>query len=186
MENGVEAQINYLLNNNLTTRISKNKTNIHGKGRIYNQDKPPSKILTKVVGSLYNKQSPKESKPTRRIRKIKEAPPNSADVLFKFDVHKNLDTTKSKDSEKDFEASQKNEENAQTVELKFRVEIEIIERDPDTGEPIGDAKKQTIEKFIEAQTVYGGDVGLKLYIKYKIVQLFRRLEDSSVTIKQIL
>ena len=62
--------------------------------------------------------------------------------------------------------------------------IEIIERDPDTGEPIDDAKKRTIEKPIEAQTVYGGDEGLKLYIKYKIVQLFRWLEDSSVTTKR--
>ena len=71
MVSGLEAQINYLLNNNLIERISKNKLNINGKGRIYNQDKPPSKILTKVVGSLYKKQFPEESKPTRRIRKVK-------------------------------------------------------------------------------------------------------------------
>ena len=59
MESGVEAQINYLLNSNLTERISKKKLNTNGKGRVYNQDKPPSKILTKVVGSLYKKQFPK-------------------------------------------------------------------------------------------------------------------------------
>ena len=52
MERGVEAQIGYLLDNQLIKRISKNKLNINGKGRIYNQDKPPSKILTKVVDSL--------------------------------------------------------------------------------------------------------------------------------------
>ena len=59
MESGVEAQINYLLNNKLIERASKNNLNINGKGRIHNQDKPPSKILTKVVGSLYKKQFPK-------------------------------------------------------------------------------------------------------------------------------
>ena len=54
-ERGVEAQIKYLLDNQLIERISKNKLNINGKGRIYNQDKPPSKALAKVVGSLYKK-----------------------------------------------------------------------------------------------------------------------------------
>ena len=91
MESGVEAQTNYLLNNNLIERISKKKLNINGKGRIYNQDKPPSKILTKVVGSLYKKQFPKEPKPTRRIRKVKEAAANSANVLLKFDKHRRVD-----------------------------------------------------------------------------------------------
>ena len=56
MESGVEAQINYLLNHDLIERISKKKLKINGKGRIYNPPKPPSKILTKVVNSLYNKQ----------------------------------------------------------------------------------------------------------------------------------
>ena len=59
MERGVEAHIGYLLDDQLIRRISKNRLNINGKGRIYNQDKPPSKILTKVVGSLYKKQFPK-------------------------------------------------------------------------------------------------------------------------------
>ena len=81
MESGVGAQINYLLDNNLTERISSKKLKIKGKGRIYNPSKPPSKILTKVVGSLYKKQFPKESKPTRRIRKVKEAAANSANVF---------------------------------------------------------------------------------------------------------
>ena len=67
MERGVEAQIGYLLDNQLIRRISKNKLNINGKGRIYNQDKPPSKILTKVVDSLYNKQFPQESKPKNAL-----------------------------------------------------------------------------------------------------------------------
>ena len=63
MESGVEAQISYLLDNNLIEQISKKKLKIKGKGRIYNPPKPPSKILTKVVGSLYKKQFPQESKP---------------------------------------------------------------------------------------------------------------------------
>ena len=65
MESGVEAQINYLLNNDLIKRISHKTLNIKGKGRIYNPSKPPSKIITKVVGSLYKKQFPKESKPNK-------------------------------------------------------------------------------------------------------------------------
>ena len=60
--------------------------------------------------------------------------------------------------------SQEKKENAQIVELRFRVKIEIIQVDSDTSEKIGDAKIHTIEVFIDAQTVYGGDVGLKLYI----------------------
>ena len=58
MGSGVEAQINYLLNNILIDRIPNKKLHNHGKGKIYNQDKPQSKILTKVVGSLYKKQFP--------------------------------------------------------------------------------------------------------------------------------
>ena len=59
MESGVEAQISYLLSNDLIERISNKKLKIKGKGRIYNPSKPPSKILTKVVGSLYKRQFPK-------------------------------------------------------------------------------------------------------------------------------
>ena len=84
MESGVEAQINYLLYNNLTEQISKKKLKIKGKGRIYNPPKPPSKILTKVVGSLYKKQFPQESKPKRRIRNVKDKPAGSADVLSRY------------------------------------------------------------------------------------------------------
>ena len=65
MNSGVEAQIKYLLHNNLIEQISKKKLKIKGKGRIYNPPKPPSKILTKVVGNLYKKQFPQESKPTK-------------------------------------------------------------------------------------------------------------------------
>ena len=82
---GVEVQIKYLLDNQLIERISNKKLNINGKGRIYNQDKPPSKILTKAVGSLYKKQFPQESKPKRRIRNVKDKPAGSADVLLKHD-----------------------------------------------------------------------------------------------------
>ena len=171
MESGVEAQTNYLLNHDLIERISKNKLNINGKGRIYNPSKPPIKIFTKVVGSLYKKQFPKEPKPTRRIRKVKEAAANSANVLLKFDKDRRVDKNSFLDFEKDFydsqknkDDSQKNKENTQIVELKLRVKIEIIQVDPNTGEKIGDTKIHTTEVFIETQTVYGGDVGLKLYI----------------------
>ena len=85
MERGVEAQIGYLLDNQLIKRISKNKLSINGKGRLYNQDKPPSKILTKAVGSLYKKQFPQESKPKRRIRNVKDAPEGSTQISLKFD-----------------------------------------------------------------------------------------------------
>ena len=34
-------------------------------------------------------------------------------------------------------------ENAQFVELKYRVVVKIIEKDPDTGEPIGDPIRNT-------------------------------------------
>ena len=76
-------------------------------------------------------------------------------------------------------------ENTQIVELKFRAVIKIIEKDPDTGKPIGKPKIHTIEKFIEAQTVYGGDEGLKLYIKYKPMQLVNMLENSETYIKHL-
>ena len=85
MESGVGAQINYLLDNNLIERVSKNKLKIKGKGRIYNPSKSPSKIPTKVVGSLYKKQFPQESKPNKRIRKVKDKPAGRADVLLKHD-----------------------------------------------------------------------------------------------------
>ena len=98
MVSGVEAQINYLLNNNLIERISKKKLNINGKGRIYNQDKPPSKILTKAVGSLYKKQFPEEPKPTRRIRKVKETPEGSADVLLKLNKNDRVKEIRVEDS----------------------------------------------------------------------------------------
>ena len=60
---GVDLNRNlyHLLNSNLIEKTSeKEKQKINGKGRIYNPSKPPSKILTKVVSSLYNKQLSKE------------------------------------------------------------------------------------------------------------------------------
>ena len=85
MESGAEAQINYLLDNNLIERISSKKSKVKGKGRIYNPSESPSKILTKVVGSLYKKQFPKESKPKRRIRNVKEAPEGSVKISLKHE-----------------------------------------------------------------------------------------------------
>ena len=68
--------------------------------------------------------------------------------------------------------------------MKYRVAVKIIEKDPDTREPIGDPITQTTEGSIQAQEVYGGDLGLKLFIKYKMVHVIRRLQDSSVYIKR--
>ena len=48
----------------------------------------------------------------------------------------------------------KNKENAQIVELNFRAAIKTIEKHPDTGKPIGKPKIHTIEKFIEAETLW--------------------------------
>ena len=88
------------------------------------------------------------------------------------------------DFEKDFYDSYNDTENAQIVELKFRVVTYILEIDLNTGEMIGDTKIRITEVFQEAKTAYGGDVGLKLYIKYKIMQLVCRFEDSIVYIKK--
>ena len=127
--NGVEAQINYSLNNNLIERIPNKKLKVEGKGRTYNPSKPPSKILTKVAGSLYKKQFPEESKTTRRIRKVKETPEGSAKVLSNFDKYGRVEETRVEDGEvgkevfndfiKDFGDSQKNKENAHFVEFEI-------------------------------------------------------------------
>ena len=160
MEVDLNRKVERLLNNNLIEKTSENKIKINGKGRIYNHNKPPSKIFTKVGKSLYNKQFPKEPKPTRRIRKVKDALPNSTQVSSKFDERRRVDGN----SEKDFYGSQINKENTQTVELKFRVVTYILKMDLNTGEMIGDTKIEITEVFIKAETVYGGDVGLKLYL----------------------
>ena len=60
MEVYLNRKVEHLLNSNLIETISENQLNINCKGRIYNQTKP-SKILIKVVSSLYNQQFPKES-----------------------------------------------------------------------------------------------------------------------------
>ena len=69
--------------------------------------------------------------------------------------------------------------------MSFRAVIQTIETDPGTGEQIGDAKIHTLEKFIEQETAHGGDVGLKLYIKYETLQFVNMLEDSGTYIKNI-
>ena len=62
MEVNSNRKVEHLLNNSLIEKTLMNKLKINGKGRIYNPSKPPSKILTKVVNSLYNKQFPKRTK----------------------------------------------------------------------------------------------------------------------------
>ena len=136
MERGVEAQIKYLLDNQLIERISKKKLNINGKGRLYNQDKPPSKILTKAVGSLYKKQFPQESKPKRRIRNVKDKPAGSADVLLKYGTPNLVDwcsdqliKSRLEVSWIEYEALQNKQTNPLVVELKFRIETQQPEEE---------------------------------------------------------
>ena len=56
----LNRKLEHLLNSNLIEKTSeKEQQNINGKGRIYNPSKPPSKILTQIVSSRFNKQFPK-------------------------------------------------------------------------------------------------------------------------------
>ena len=178
MESGVEAQIHYLLKHGLKERISKKKLTINGKGRIYNQNKPPSKILTKVGNSLYNKQFPKESKPTRRIRKVKEAPEGSAQISLKHDPNDyevpQVNRDRFSDFINDYDVLQNKQTNPLSVELKFRIE---------TQKPLMAA--EITEMFIRQETVYGGLQGLKLYIKTQVIKLVHMFEDSGTYIKNI-
>ena len=95
-------------------------------------------------------------------------------MLLKFDKSGRVEETRVEDSGyvkpvfndfiKDFGDSQTNKENIHFVELKYKVVVKIIEKDPDTGEPIGDPITQTTEGFIQAETIHGGDMGLRLRI----------------------
>ena len=82
-------------------------------------------------------------------------------MCSKFNEYRRVDKHRFLDFEPEYRYSQINKESAQTAELKLRAVIESIETDPDTGEQIGDAKIHTIEKCTEAETVYGGEQGLK-------------------------
>ena len=129
MESGVEAQISYLLDNNVIEQISKKNLNSKGKGRTYNPPKPPSKILTKVVGSLYKKQFPKESKPKRRIRNVKEAPAGSAKNSLKYDDPNDYEVQqvnqdRFSDFMNDYDALQNKQTNPLAAELKFMIETQ--------------------------------------------------------------
>ena len=126
MESGVEAQINYLLDNNLIERISDKQFKVKGKGRLYNPSKAPSKILAKVVNSLYNKQFPKESKPKKRIRNVKDKPAGGAVVLLKHDKHDGevtqVNGERFSDFMNEYEDSQNKQTNPLLVELEFIIE----------------------------------------------------------------
>ena len=179
MESGVEAQINYLLYNNLIEQISSKKLKIKGKGRIYNPSKPPSKILTKVVGRIYKKQFPKEPKPKRRISKVKDTPAGSAKISLKYDDPNDYEVQqvnqdRFSDFMNDYEALQNKQTNPLTVELKFRIE---------TQKP--NMAAEITEMFIRQETVYGGLHGLKLYIKTQVIKLVYMFEDSGTYIKNI-
>ena len=69
------------------------------------------------------------------------------------------------DFENNFYDSQINKENAQIAELNFRLVTYFVKIDLNTCEQIGDTKIEITEVFIEAETAYGGDVGLKLYLR---------------------
>ena len=213
---GVEVQIKYLLDNQLIEQISKKKLNINGKGRIYNQDKPPSKVLAKVVGSLYNKQFPQESKPKRRIRNVKDAPEGSTQISLKFDEPtvkeglRRVNQDKFKNFTEDYDTSQIIKTDPLNVELKFRIITQkqtlIKDKDrlknpksvyddltflPDTYNDDGElsrfakGKVEISEEFIKQETVYGGLPGLKLYIKYQVMKLVHKFEDSGTYIIKI-
>ena len=179
MESGVEAQINYLLGNNLIERVSSKKLKIKGEGRIYNpSNKPPSKILTKVVASLYKKQFPKESKPKRRIRNVKEAPAGSAKIPLKYDApndyeEQQVNQDRFSDLMNDYDALQNTQTNPLAVELKIMIETQK----PSMAAEIS-------EMFIRPETVYGGLPGLKLYIKAQVIKLVYMFEDSGAYIKK--
>ena len=128
-ESGVEAQIGYLLGSQLMERILQKKLNINGKGRIYNPPEPPSKILTKVVGSLYKKQFPQESKPKRRIRNVKDTPAGSAQISLKYDEPNDYEVQqvnqdRFSDFMNDYGVLQNKQTNPLSVEFKFRIETQ--------------------------------------------------------------
>ena len=75
-------------------------------------------------------------------------------MFLKYDESRRVDKHRFLDFEKYFYDSQNNKGNTQTVELKVRAVIKIIEKDPDTGKPIGKPKIHTIEKFIEAHRLW--------------------------------
>ena len=178
MESGVDAQISYLLSNDLIERVSNKKLKIKGKGRIYNPSEPPSKILTKVLGSLYKKQFPKESKPTRRVRKVKEAPEDSAHISLKHEPNDyevpQVNWDRFSDFINDYDVLQNKRTNPLSVKLKFRIEAQ---------KPLMAA--EITEMFIRQETVYGGLQGLKLYIKTQVIKLVYMFEDSGTYIKHI-
>ena len=173
MEGGVEAQINYLLNNSIIERISSKKLKVKGKGRIYNPSKSPSKILTKVVGSLYKKQFPNESKPKRRIRNVKEAPEGSVKISLKHEPNDyevpQVSRDRFSDFINDYDVLQNKQTNPLSVELKLKPPMAA----------------EIPEMFIRQETVYGGIQGLKLYIKTQVVRLVYMFEDSGTYIKNI-
>ena len=156
--------------------------NINNKNRIYNPNKL-SKVLTKAVDSLYKKQYPKESKPKRRIRNVKEIPTGSADVLLRRDAEGNLIDDRFLEFINRYEQIEAKKQNPQEVELKYIIEtINLNTRDVsqeeanlrDTNRILEHAVTGSVdenvtvtEEFVKQTTVYGGDEGLKLYIKKK-------------------
>ena len=112
-----EEKFNYLLNKGLIVQISDKKININNKNRIYNPNKL-SKVLTKAVDSLYKKQYPKESKPKRRFRNVKEIPAGSADVLLQYDDDGYVKQDRFLEFINRYEQIEAKKQNPQEVELK--------------------------------------------------------------------
>ena len=67
----------------------------------------------------------------------------------------------------EYEALQNKQTNPLVVELKFRIETQQPEEEVEIS-----------EVFINQETVYGGLQGLKLYIKYQVMKLVYKFEDS--------
>mgnify|MGYP003340884199 CR=1 FL=1 len=167
-------KFNYLLNNGLVEQISDKKININNKNRIYNPNKL-SKVLTKAVDSLYKKQYPK--KPKRRFRNVKEIPAGSADVLLQFDDDGYVKQDRFLEFINRYEQIEAKKQNPQEVELKYIIETETITED--------DIVIEVSEEFVKQKTAYGGDEGLKLYLKKTTAEMIWKKEDSGVTVKRI-
>ena len=145
----------HLLSNGLIEQISDKKVNINNKTRIYNPNKL-SKVLTKEVDRLFKKQNTKE-KPKRRFRNVKDIPEGSANVLLQFDIDDSVKKDRFLEFINRYEQIEAKKQNPQEVELKYIIETETITED--------DIVIKVTEKFVKQKTAYGGDEGLKLYLK---------------------
>ena len=76
-----------------------------------------------------------------------------------------------------YEQIETKKQNPQEVELKYIIETETITET--------DIVIKSIEKFVKQKTAYGGDEGLKLYLKKTTAEIIWKKEDSGVRVKSI-